>query len=271
MSENRLLKNLDNTRGRGGKCFMPYLTAALPDLDTTVDLIRRFDAAGCEAIEIGFPFSDSIADGPVIQESFYKALEGGFRVADLFDAIAKIRSEVSAGLVAMVSMSIVRRFGVDAFARRAADSGFDAMIVPDVPVEECDALARSVESAGLCNILMSAPTSSEQRKQRVAARAKGFIYVIAARGITGERSSVADDLAANVAQLRAATGVPLIVGFGVGTREQVQEVCRSADGVIVGSAIVRRINDCIEKGASRTDLVETLGRYVDDLKAGAIA
>lgn len=247
---------------------MPYITAGYPDLETTIGMLRRLEQAGCPAVEVGFPFSDSIADGPVIQDSFYRALEGGFRVNDLFDAIAEVRSKLSMGLLAMVSMSIVRRFGVDVFARRAASSGFDGLIVPDVPVDECDGLAKMADSHGLCNVLMSAPTSSDERRRQISEKSTGFVYLIAAKGITGERDRVADDLAENVRQMHAITQTPLIVGFGITTADQVREVCRVADGAIVGSAIVRRITGCLNEHQSRDEIVNGVGDFVDELMDG---
>lgn len=268
MSENRLVRALEQARHNGKKCLMPYLTAGYPDLNTTIKLVKRFDAAGCQGIEIGFPFSDSIADGPVIQDSFYRALEAGIRVADVFAAIAKVRAEVSAALLAMVSMSIVRRKGVEAFVQRAAECGFDGLIVPDVPVDECDGLARVADAAGLCNVLMSAPTSSDDRRARIGRRSTGFVYVIAARGITGERERVADDLADKLARMRRLTAAPLIVGFGVTTADHVREICRCADGAIVGSAIIRRITASLAEGHRDDALVDAAGRYVDELMTG---
>ncbi len=246
---------------------MPYITAGYPDLDTTAKLLQRLDHAGCQGIEVGFPFSDSIADGPVIQDSFYRALENGFQVDDLFKTIASIRSKVSAGLLAMVSMSIVRRWGIEDFARKAAEAGFDGLIVPDVPVDECDSLAAIASEAGLCNVLMVAPTTSDARCAEIAAKGSGFIYVIASKGITGERTSVADDLASNVAKMRAQTTLPLIVGFGINTPEHVAKVCEEADGAIVGSAIIRRMTESVVAGQTSDELVDSIGQYVDELIA----
>jgi tryptophan synthase alpha chain len=267
----RLTDRISNATAGGGKCLMPYLTAGFPDLDTTLQLIARCDAAGCPAVEIGFPFSDSIADGPVIQESFYRALGAGFRVDPLLSAIARVRDKTSAALIAMVSMTLVTRRGVERFCRDAADAGFDALIVPDVPVDEAERLTAIAESAGLCNVLMIAPTSGPQRQQRIVALARGFLYVIASRGITGERDSVSDELSAQTRRLREMTPLPLIAGFGISTPAQVREVCRFTDGVIVGSAIVRRIAGEVDRGATPTQLVDTVGAYVDELRTGAYA
>ncbi len=268
MIDNRLTRSLAATLKRGDKCLMPYITAGYPDLATTTQVITRCSQAGCPAIEVGFPFSDSIADGPVIQESFYRALDAGFRVEPLFESVAGCRSDVSAGLLAMVSMSLVSRYGVEAFCRRAAGSGFDGLIVPDVPVDECAGLARMAADHGLCNVLMDAPTSHDQRRRRIADLSTGFIYVITSRGITGERSTVAADLASHVAALRAQTQTPLIAGFGISTTEHVREVCRHADGAIVGSAIIRRMGACIDRNAPADEITAAIGTYVDELLPG---
>lgn len=267
----RLEERLRSATAGGGKCLMPYLTAGFPDLDATVALIERCSAAGCPALEIGFPFSDSIADGPVIQESFYRALDAGFRVDALFEAIARVRARTSAALVAMVSMSLVMKRGPEKFVRAAAGAGFDGLIVPDVPIDEAAALSHVAESAGLCNVLMIAPTSATERQARIAAAARGFLYVIATRGITGERSQVEHDLADHVEALRKLTSVPLIAGFGVSTPAHVREICQHADGVIVGSAIIRRIAAAAGQGASTAQVVEAVGSYVDELRSGLSA
>jgi tryptophan synthase alpha chain len=266
---NRLAERLQAAKAAGRKSVLPYLTAGFPDLDATVALLERCDAAGCAAVEIGFPFSDSIADGPVIQESFYRALDGGICVADIFSAIRKVRGRLRCGLLAMVSMSLVRRRGLEEFLNAAKEAGFDGVIVPDVPLEECAALARATQARGLCNVLMAAPTTDPGRRQKIAEQAAGFVYIISTKGITGERTTLSADLAGNIAALRSATGVPLVVGFGISTPAHVREVCAAADGVIVGSAIVRRIAACIEKKSSRNDLVASLGEYVDELVAAA--
>ena len=190
------------------------------------------------------------------------------RVDELFAAVAAVRDQLSAGLLAMVSMSIVQRLGMKAFAERAADCGFDRLIVPDVPVDECGGLAQIAESCGLCNVLMSAPTSSDQRRRRIAELSTGFIYLIAAKGITGERDRLAGGLAEDVKGVRAMTKMPLIVGFGINTPAQVREVCRVADGVIVGSAIIRRITTGIDEQRTADEIVDAIGSYVDELITG---
>lgn len=216
-------------------------------------------------IEIGFPFSDSIADGPTIQASYSDALQNGLRVESILDTFGELKGKTSASWVAMVSMSIVRRFDAAAFAKRLRNSGFDAWLIPDAPIEEQGALAQIASEQGLCNVLMVAPTTPNERISPIAGLSTGFIYLIAARGITGERQDVSTDLADNVARIRAVTDTPILAGFGISAPEQVREVCRFADGAIVGSAIVRRIRDAVNERASREKMVRDIGDYVDEL------
>lgn len=264
---NRLTQNLADALSDGRRCLAPYLTAGFPDLAATAELIRRFDRSGCGVIEIGFPFSDSIADGPTIQESFNQALGRGLRVENILDMVRSVRSDVDAALMAMVSMSIVQRFGITAFAQRLAECGFDGWIVPDAPLEEQGELSAAAKHFGLCNVLMVAPTTPPDRIARVASAATGFVYLVAARGITGQRDAVAEDLNDNAARVRACTDTPILAGFGISTPQHVREVCRVADGAIVGSAIVGRINEAHAKGLDQNELVESVGAYVDTLAA----
>lgn len=268
MQENRLDKNILQSLDAKRKCLMPYVTAAYPNLDVTAGLLDRFDRIGCPAVEIGFPFSDSIADGPVVQDSFNRALDAGFKIDALFDRIADIRPKLSMALIAMVSMSIVRRLGIDNFMKRASECGFDAVIVPDVPVDESESLSQTSTAHGLRCILMCAPTSSAERQAEIAKHASGFIYVIAAKGITGERSAVDSQLPTMVSQLRDVTKTPLIAGFGIGSADQVRDVCSVTDGAIVGSAIIRRITEAVDGKLSDDKIVQTVGDYVESLYAG---
>jgi tryptophan synthase alpha chain len=269
MPENRLSTRLSQAAAAGEKCLIPYLTGGYPDINTTVELLLRCDRIGCQAIELGIPFSDSVADGPVIQESFYRALDAGFRVGTLFDAVAAVRERVSAGLLAMVSMSVVRRWGVDEFARRAAENGFDGLIVPDVPVDECESLSGAAAGHGLHNVLMAAPTSSPRRREWIARRSTGFIYLIAAKGITGQRDNLAVELDQSVASMRAAASLPVMVGFGIHSPEQVRQVCGIADGAIVGSAIIRHLSGCVDRRCSLSEAVDSVGGFIETLYAGA--
>ncbi|GJM26868.1 MAG: tryptophan synthase alpha chain [Phycisphaerae bacterium] len=270
MQKNRLDENIKQSLDSKRKCLMPYITAGFPNLDVTMGLLDRFDHIGCPAVEIGFPFSDSIADGPVIQDSFNRALDAGFKIDALFERVGKVRPKLSTALIAMVSMSIVRRFGIDTFMKRASACGFDAVIVPDVPIDECQTIENACARYDLRNILMCAPTSSAQRQQDIAKQASGFVYVIAAKGITGERSAVDGQLPAIIGQLRGATKTPLIAGFGIASVEQVRDVCSVADGAIVGSAIIRRIREAVDQQQSNDETIKQVGNYVESLQAGTV-
>lgn len=248
--------------------MLPYLTGGYPDPSATQEWVRRLDAEGIAAIEIGFPYSDSIADGPVIQDSFNRALDSGFRLESLFEAVAAVRATVEVGLIAMVSFSIVRRGGVERFVERAAQCGFDGLIVPDLPIEEAGEVRAAAEESGLRNILLVAAGTPPERAEEIARQSTGFVYQVAARGVTGERDRLPEDLRTRVERLRAACGLPICVGFGVSTADQVRQVCEVADGAIVGSAIVRRISEALDAGQDRDTLVDSVARFVEGLAEG---
>jgi tryptophan synthase alpha chain len=268
MADNRIIARLEQCRRENRGALMPYFTAGFPDLETSAALIRSADALGVDIVEIGFPYSDSIADGPVIQSSFYHVLERGHRVTDSFDLVRRVRADVRCGIAAMASYSIVGRFGAARFMDEAAAAGFDGVIVPDVPVEESAPLRREAERAGLCHIGLVAPTSPRARREAIARDSTGFVYQIAVAGTTGERSELPASLAAEVAQLRAACGLPVCVGFGVATADHVRAICRFADGAIVGSAVIRRIDAAAASGASREAIVAEVTAFLADLLAG---
>lgn len=268
MSTNRIDSVFERLGQGGQRALLPYLTAGYPDLPTTGRLIKGLDALGVAGIELGFPFSDSIADGPVIQGSFHRALGRGLRIGQIFELVETIRHDVSTALMAMVSFSIVRRIGTEVFTRRARDAGFDGLIVPDLPIEEVDELAPAVERSGLKLIMLTAPTSPPERRLRIAQASTGFVYQMAVAGITGERAALPAGLIDTVRQLREASGQPVCVGFGIGNAEQVRRVAEVADGVIVGSAIVRRITDLIDADASSDEIVTTVTDFVADLMRG---
>jgi tryptophan synthase alpha chain len=268
MAPNRITRKLrENDQARVGT-LLPYFTAGFPDTQTTSSLIIEADRLGAGVVEIGFPFSDSIADGPVIQESFHYALRRGHRVEDAFRLVAEVRPRVACGLVAMVCYSIVSRIGLDRFMDRAAEAGFDGVILPDVPVEEARVTVAAAGRAGLCHIGLVAPSTSPQRRQAIANASTGFIYQIASAGTTGERGALPPGLGDEVRDLRAVSGLPVCVGFGVSDAEQVRDICRFASGAIVGSAIIRRIDEAVKAGADSTRIVEQIGAFLRSLVVG---
>lgn len=269
MATNRINQRVQRAPVTGVVPLLPYLTAGFPDVDTTGALIRRADALGVAALEIGFPFSDSIADGPVIQQSFHRALQSGFRVAHALNLVKKIRADISCALIAMLSYSIVQRAGAARFLDRLADAGYDGIIVPDVPGDEAADLTRYATDAQLSYIGLVAPTTSGERAGEIARRSTGFVYRMAVAGTTGERQGLPVDLAADVARLRQTGGKPVCVGFGISTPEHVREVCGFADGAIVGSALVRRLQESVENGRNPATAVDQAGSYLALLATAA--
>jgi tryptophan synthase alpha chain len=268
---NRIDALFASLRRENRRALMPFLTAGDPDLETTKALIREMVARGASIIEVGLPYSDPIADGPVIAASYQRALSRGVKQAEILDAIRSLREEAGSGplnttpLVAMGSYSILHRRGVDSFLSNAVASGFDGLIVPDLPVEESEGLARLAEAAGLKLIQLITPTTPRDRALRIARSTTGFIYYVSVAGITGERRSLPPELAENVAWLRSNTSLPVCIGFGIGSAEQVRDLANVADGLIVGSALVRRLADASEK--SRQALVAEIGDFIAELAA----
>ncbi|MCC7350715.1 MAG: tryptophan synthase subunit alpha [Phycisphaerales bacterium] len=227
-------------RGRIG--LMPFIPAGFPDLQTTQALLPALQRGGASAIEIGIPFSDPVADGPVIQEAFNVALSHKLKLDQIFQTIATTRPAVSIPLIAMVSYSIVYRYGVDRFVKTAHQAGFDGLIVPDLPPPEAQKVCDQIRSAGLDTILLVAPTTPPQRRREIASLCSGFVYYLSVTGITGERTTLPADLAQNLDQLRTLTDRPIAVGFGISQPQHIAQLAGHADAAIVGSGIVRQIS-----------------------------
>jgi tryptophan synthase alpha chain len=229
-------------RSSGSTAFIPFLTAGDPDLELTAEATLGLSRAGCHLIELGFPYSDPIADGPVIQASYSRALAAGATPERVLGMVAElVRGGVTAPLVGMVSYSIVARLGERAFVERAVEAGLAGAIVPDLPLEELDSLDAVCRARDFDLILLVARTTPRDRAARIADRSRGFVYYVAVVGTTGERQRHDDQLAADVAWLKSVTDVPVCVGFGIGQPEQARPLVGIADGIIVGSALVRRM------------------------------
>jgi tryptophan synthase alpha chain len=259
----RLDATFARLRERGERALLPYFTAGDPSLADTRRLVAEAARRGADVIELGVPFSDPLADGPVIQRAAMRALAAGTTLPRLLETVAALRAEVSVPLVLLTYYNPVLAFGLEAFARAAVRAGVDGVIVADLPPEEADPLAREAEAAGLDLIHMVAPTSTPERVRLIARRSRGFIYLVSLRGVTGERQELPPDLAAQIRALRRVTSKPVCVGFGVSTPEQVAAVGRLADGAAVGSAIVR----LVEERAGSPSLVNDVGAFIAELKA----
>jgi tryptophan synthase alpha chain len=252
--------------------FMPFITAGDPDLAATAKLIEELARRGVDLIEIGFPYSDPIADGPVIQASYTRALGHKLHVDDIFAAIKSLTNG-SAGavrlppLVAMVSYALIFRRGAAACAAKAKEAGFAGLIVPDLPADEAGDLVAIAKDHGLDLIELIAPTTTTSRAKRILDTATGFIYCISVAGTTGERVQLPDALKSQLRSLRQQTSLPLAVGFGVSRPEQVAELRGLADGVIVGSAIVRQVAAISERSQPVEAVVRSVGEFAESMLA----
>jgi tryptophan synthase alpha chain len=251
------------SRAAASVALMPFVPAGYPDLQTTAALLPALERAGGRLIEIGIPFSDPIADGPVIQQAFTEALSRGTRVDDVLRTVRSVRDDVSIPLVAMVSYSVVYGYGVQRFVREAKQAGIDGLIVPDLPPPEAQPLCEQADAAGLGTALLVAPTTPLPRRRQIVALCSGFVYYLSVSGVTGERDRLPDDLAANVLGLRQMTDLPVCVGFGIHRREQVRQLSGIADGAIVGSALVRCLTEHKNRGsAGIVAAVEEFARHL---------
>lgn len=250
----------------GRQALMPFVTAGDPDLDFTAAALSACVAAGASLCELGFPYSDPIADGPVIQASYTRALAGRLHVDDILGTVRSLAPSLGAPLVAMVSYAIVHRYGPARFVAAAQSAGLAGAIVPDLPVEESDELATICAGADFSLIQLVTPTTPRERALRIARRSTGFLYYVSVTGITGERTELPRDLVENVAWLRSQTRLPICIGFGISQAEHVRKLRAVADGLIVGSAVVRRIA-AASGGADRQAVLADVGQFVRDLVA----
>ena len=255
-------------RAANRRAFMPFVTAGDPDLAFTRDLLPAVAESGADLAEVGFPFSDPIADGPVIQASYTRALAPGLKLADVFATTAAVaaRPGWAMPMVAMASYSLVYKRGPDAFITAAKAAGLSGAVVPDLPVEEADDLAKLARDHDFKLVLLVTPTTSPQRAEKVVRACGGFVYVVSVVGITGERDRLPVQLADMLARLRTMTDLPLCVGFGVSRPEHVRELRDVADGVIVGSALVKKLEAA---GGDRAKALADVRKLVSEL-SGAL-
>ncbi len=230
------------------QAFMPFITAGDPDLAWTARLVKSLSASGADLIEVGFPYSDPIADGPVIQASYTRALNKHIKLKDIFATIGSVSQTVSTPIVAMVSYALIFRAGAESFVKQAAEAGFAGLIVPDLPGDESETFAAIMKQSGLDLIQLVAPTTPPERMRRIVKNAAGFVYCIAVAGTTGVREALTSELSEMLTTLRQQTDLPLCVGFGISKPEQVAQLKGLADGVIVGSAIVRQMESLAGDG-----------------------
>src|SRR6266404_2498542 len=244
--------------------LVAYVTCGDPDLDTTREVILAAARAGADVIELGVPFSDPVADGPVIQRASERALVNGTTLADVLALARDVRPQISAGLIVFSYLNPILRFGLQRFAAATHDAGADGALVIDLTIEESDEYVQAMRARGLATVFLAAPTSTDARLKRIAQVSTGFIYAVSRTGVTGERRDVAADARQLVARLRKHTKLPIAVGFGISTAEQFAQVGAFADAVVVGSAIVHAI-----ERAGKNAAAAAVAQLVSDLTGRA--
>ncbi|HEX6322277.1 MAG TPA: tryptophan synthase subunit alpha [Vicinamibacterales bacterium] len=244
----RLTQTFERLRARGRGGLVAYVTAGDPDLETTAAILRAIDAAGADVIEVGVPFSDPLADGPVIQRASERALAAGASLGRTLSMLGYARPAIAAPIVLFSYANPILRMGLDAFADAAASAGVDGVLLLDLPIEEAGEAGARLEAAGIDLVCLLSPTSTDQRIDEAARRGRGFLYVISRLGVTGARDAVASGAGGLVARIRARTNLPIALGFGLSTPEHVREACRHADAAVVGSALVQAIADAGSRG-----------------------
>ncbi|MBI1368320.1 MAG: tryptophan synthase subunit alpha [Planctomycetes bacterium] len=263
---NRIESIFADLRKTGRTALMPFLTAGYPTLEATALTLPALQTAGASICELGIPFSDPIADGPVIAASMTEALKHKLHPADIFAMVKTVRPKLNMGLVAMVSYTIVHRIGVSKFVQLAHDAGMDGFIFPDLPLEEAAVVREPVTEAGMISSLLIAPTTPDDRAAAIAKASTGFVYIVARTGITGERAELPPDLTDRLKRLRKVTDLPLTVGFGISTPAHVRSVTQVADAAIVGSALVKCMGK--HKDAAPQVIAREAAAFVKDLAGG---
>jgi tryptophan synthase alpha chain len=238
---NRIDQRFQDLKAAGKTAFIPYITAGDPTLAQTEEIVYALEAAGADIIEFGVPFSDPIGDGPVNQEAALRALKNHVTLRDVLGLIKKIREKSQVAILIFTYYNPVLAFGLKAFAQAAEDAGADGVLCVDLPPEEADEYKMALDAHGLRTVFLMSPTSTDERIKLIAKQSTGFIYYVSRLGVTGEQSALATDLDQAVANIQKHTDTPVAVGFGISTPEQARAVATMAQGVVVGSAIVRMI------------------------------
>ncbi len=262
---NRIDKKFKELKKRGKKAFIAYVTAGDPDLKMTVRIVLALERAGVDIIELGIPFSDPVADGPTIQAASQRALANGASLKKIFALVKGLRRKTEIPLVFMTYYNPVFKFGFEKFFRTCRGTGVDGVIVPDLPFEEADDAVRSGYKNHVAVIFLAAPTSTGPRIRTIAAKSKGFIYYVSLTGVTGARKKLPVEISSNIAAIKSMTDKPVAVGFGISDAKQARSIARVADGVIVGSAIVKIISENKDTIAGISRLARRLASAIHDI------
>ncbi|MBI4594864.1 MAG: tryptophan synthase subunit alpha [Candidatus Tectomicrobia bacterium] len=259
----RIKERFELLKQRSEKALIPFLAAGFPDLERTKDLILSLAEAGADIIEIGVPFSDPLADGPTIQLAYQRALERGTSLKKVLQMVRELRGKIEVPLVLMSYYNLIYQYGEEIFPAEAVNCGVDGVIIPDLPPEEAENLLTHSARAGLDVVFLVAPTSNSDRLSLITTHSQGFIYYVSITGITGARQALPDDLKTSVARLKKQTQLPVAIGFGISTPEQVREASGVADGVIVGSALI----SLIAEYKNKPNFLNEVCRFISQLKS----
>ena len=258
----RIAKTFAELKKRGESALIPFITAGDPDLDTTLKIMRALERGGADCIELGIPFSDPTADGPTIQRSSERALKRPISLPAIFRVVREFRAHSNVPVVLFGYFNPIFHYGVEKFSRQAAESGADGVLCVDLPPEESSELKRWTDAAGLDLIFLLSPTSGAERVDLVARKGRGFIYYVSVTGVTGARHSLDNNVRAQVERVRKASALPVGVGFGISTPKQAAWIADFADAVVVGSALVERI----EKAKGNNEKAKQAGEFIAQLK-----
>ncbi len=259
---NRIEEKFKELKSKNKKALITFITAGDPELCTTAELVEEMERRGADIVELGVPYSDPIAEGPVIQKANCRALKNNIRIKDIMDTARKIRERVSVPLVYLLYFNCILQYGPEKFFSDCRESGVDGVIIPDLPYEEQGEIDAIAESFDISIITLVAPTSKE-RVDKIARKAKGFLYCVSSLGVTGVRSEFKTDFEEFFEYINKASEIPKAIGFGISTHEQVRALKGYCDGLIVGSAIVKKIEDSV----SPREAVRNVGNFVEALRS----
>lgn len=262
---NRIEQRFEDLKARGEVAFIPFFTAGDPTMTQTEAVVHALDAAGADVIELGVPFSDPVGDGPAIQASSQRALLNHVVLADIFDALKRIRKTSEVPILLFSYYNPLLAYGLERFAQDAAAAGADGVLCVDLPPEEADEYKAALDAAGMCTVFLTAPTSTDERLALVSKQCTGFVYYVSQMGVTGERSELAKDLSDAVARIKKHTGKPVAVGFGISKPEHARDVAKLAEGVVVGSALVRMMGEL----GDAPDMAAKVGAFAKTLADAA--
>jgi len=260
---NRIERKFQQLSRQKRKALIPFLAAGDPSISLTKALIREVEEQGADIIELGIPFSDPLADGPTIQKAYLRGLKNGVTLQDVLKLVKEVRQESEIPIVIMSYYNLIFKMGLEEFVQGAREVGVDGVIVPDLPPEEGETFHQLATREGLATIFLVAPNSPPERISKIAQKTRGFLYYVSLMGVTGERKALAPDLIGSLQTIRSSIQLPLVVGFGISTPEHVRLLAPWVDGIVVGSALIRVIENNLKDPA----LLREVGRFVAQLKS----